>query len=90
MIKFLILLKVCKTRTMFKLDHIGIAVSNLEDVSELFKDVLEVDFFESMNIPEQGSKVAFSTPDQAIELVQATQPKSPYFPILPHPIETPD
>jgi methylmalonyl-CoA/ethylmalonyl-CoA epimerase len=61
-----------------KLDHIAIAVSNLEEEIKRYRDVLGMDFHGRETVTEQKVNVAFfRTGDIFIELMEPTGPDSP-------------
>jgi len=61
-----------------KIDHIGIAVENLEKSVALFKDVFGLELKEIEEVPEQMVKVAmFEIGEVHIELLEPTSPDSP-------------
>ncbi|MDI3534367.1 MAG: methylmalonyl-CoA/ethylmalonyl-CoA epimerase [Thermosediminibacterales bacterium] len=61
-----------------KIDHIGIAVSNLEEALKLYTDVLGLNLADTEIVEEQKVKVAFlPIGDTEIELLEPTDPDSP-------------
>jgi len=61
-----------------KIDHIGIAVSRLEDHLALYHDVLMLEFLGIEEVAEQKVRTAiFRIGEVKIELLEATQPDSP-------------
>ncbi|MCK9218397.1 MAG: methylmalonyl-CoA epimerase [Firmicutes bacterium] len=61
-----------------KLDHIGIAVSNLEESVKFYEDILGLKLQGIEIVDEQKVKVAFlPLGDTEIELLEATSPDSP-------------
>lgn len=61
-----------------KVDHIGIAVSNLEEALKLYTDVLGLNLADTEIVEEQKVKVAFlPIGDTEIELLEPTDPDSP-------------
>ena len=59
-------------------DHIGIAVSELEASNKLFEALLNTKCYKIENIPDQKVLTSFfKTRDQKIELVAATDSSSP-------------
>jgi methylmalonyl-CoA/ethylmalonyl-CoA epimerase len=59
-------------------DHIGIAVSDLEASNKLFEALLNTKCYKTENIPDQKVLTSFfKTRDQKIELVAATDSSSP-------------
>jgi methylmalonyl-CoA epimerase len=62
---------------MKKIDHIGIAVKNLEKSISFYRDVLGLDFIRVEEVPEEKVKIAiFRVGEAYIELVQGTSPDS--------------
>jgi methylmalonyl-CoA/ethylmalonyl-CoA epimerase len=60
-----------------KIDHVGIAVRDLEKQTAFYRDVLGLEFEGFENIPERGLKVGvFKIGDIRIELLQPTTPDS--------------
>lgn len=60
-----------------KVDHIGIAVSNLNEALKLYEEVLGLKLHGSEVVEEQKLKVAFlPLGDTEIELLEATSPDS--------------
>lgn len=63
---------------MKKLEHIGIAVSNLEESNRLFARLLGVSHYKIENVPSEGVRTSFfMVGDLKIELLEATKPDSP-------------
>ncbi len=61
-----------------KVDHIGIAVSNLEESIKFYQDVLGLELHGTEVVEEQKVKVAFlPVGDTEVELLEATAPDSP-------------
>lgn len=61
-----------------KVDHIGIAVSNLEESIKFYEEVLGLKLHGTETVEEQKVKVAFlPVGDTEIELLEATSPDSP-------------
>ena len=61
-----------------KIEHIGIAVKDLEKSNQLFKALLGSDAYKTENVEEEGVKVSFfKTGDSKIELLQALNEASP-------------
>lgn len=61
-----------------KVDHIGIAVSNLEESIKFYEEVLGLKLHGTEVVEEQKVKVAFlPVGDTEVELLEATQPDSP-------------
>jgi len=60
-----------------KLDHIGIAVKNLDEAVRFYRDVLGLELEGVEEVPEESVKVAmFRVGDTHIELLQGTTPES--------------
>ena len=63
---------------MKKIDHIGIAVRDLEASNKLFASLLNTDCYKIEDLPSQKVLTSFfKTDTQKIELVAATDPTSP-------------
>lgn len=61
-----------------KINHIGIAVKNIETASTLYRDVLGMTFEGTEEVTEQKVRVAFfCIGDSRIELLEPTSPDSP-------------
>ena len=61
-----------------KLDHIGIAVNNIDDALEFYRDQLGLEVGGFEEIPEQKVKVAFMRIGESrFELLQSTDPDGP-------------
>jgi methylmalonyl-CoA/ethylmalonyl-CoA epimerase len=61
-----------------KLEHIGIAVANLEKSEKLFKNLLGVDSYKREEVESEGVMTSFFLlGDVKIELLAATKPDSP-------------
>ena len=61
-----------------KLNHIGIAVKNLENSIPFYRDQLGMEFEGSEEVTEQKVRVAFlKVGDSRIELLEPTSPDSP-------------
>ncbi|MFZ5354802.1 MAG: methylmalonyl-CoA epimerase [Bacillota bacterium] len=61
-----------------KVDHIGIAVSNLEESIKFYQEVLGLELHGTEVVEEQKVKVAFlPIGDTEVELLEATAPDSP-------------
>ena len=61
-----------------KVDHIGIAVNNLEEAIRFYQDVLGVALQGTEEVAEQKVKVAFMPcGDSEIELLESTAPDGP-------------
>jgi methylmalonyl-CoA/ethylmalonyl-CoA epimerase len=63
---------------MKKIEHIGIAVSNLEDASLIYEKLFGAPSYKQEEVASEGVKTAFfrSGPNK-IELLEATNPESP-------------
>ena len=63
---------------MNKLEHIGIAVSNLEESNRLFERLLGVAHYKIEEVASEGVRTSFfKVGDLKIELLEATKPDSP-------------
>lgn len=63
---------------MNKLEHIGIAVKNLEESNRLFSRLLGTDPYKTEIVEREGVKTSFfKVGDIKIELLEATHPDSP-------------
>ncbi len=63
---------------MNKIEHIGIAVKDLEAAKQTFKALLGVDFYKEETVASEGvTTVFFKIGGVKIELLQATHPDSP-------------
>jgi len=61
-----------------KINHIGIAVSSLDDHIPFYRDVLQLEFRGTDEVPDQKVKVAmFRVGEVQIELLEPTSPESP-------------
>ena len=61
-----------------RLNHVAIAVPDLESARALYRDTLGADVSEEMSLPEHGVRVVFVTlPNTKIELMQPLDAKSP-------------
>lgn len=61
-----------------KIDHIGIAVRNIEKTSELLSNILGLKVAGEENVEEQKVKVAFlPLGDSELELLESTSPEGP-------------
>ncbi|HOX13724.1 MAG TPA: methylmalonyl-CoA epimerase [Spirochaetia bacterium] len=61
-----------------KLDHIGIAVENLEQSLAFYRDVLGLELHGTETVEEQKVRVAFfPVGDTEIELLESTDPEGP-------------
>jgi methylmalonyl-CoA/ethylmalonyl-CoA epimerase len=58
-------------------NHIGIAVANLEEAKKLFSDVLGLPCVDEKTLPERGVRVAFlSAGNTTVELLEGIGPES--------------
>ncbi|HPE88382.1 MAG TPA: methylmalonyl-CoA epimerase [Spirochaetia bacterium] len=61
-----------------KVDHIGIAVSNLEETLKVYTDLLGMELHGTETVEEQKVKTAFlPVGDSEIELLESTAPDGP-------------
>ena len=59
-----------------KIDHIGVAVKNLEESLHIFKDILGMEYSGEEEVKEQEVKVAFlPVGESEIELLESTSPE---------------
>jgi len=65
-------------KMVVKIDHIAIAVQNLEEALRVYKDVLGLELKGEEEVPEQGVRVAFlPVGDTRLELLEPLSPESP-------------
>ncbi len=63
---------------MLKIEHIGIAVKELEKSVPLFEQLLNTPCYKTEEVATEGVNTAFfATGDSKIELLEATKPDSP-------------
>lgn len=63
---------------MLKIEHLGIAVSNLEESIPLFEQLLNTPCYKTEEVDTEGVKTAFfQTGESKIELLEATNEDSP-------------
>ena len=63
---------------MQKIEHIGIAVKNLEESNELFAKLFNKKHYKTEEVTSEGVKTAFfKVGPNKIELLEATKPDSP-------------
>ncbi len=61
-----------------KIDHIGIAVENLDESSAFYRDVLGLEYLGTEEVPSQKVRVAmFRVGESRVELLEPTSPDSP-------------
>jgi methylmalonyl-CoA/ethylmalonyl-CoA epimerase len=59
------------------LNHIGIAVANLEEAKKVFVETLGIPCVEEKTVPERGVRIAFlSTGNTTVELLEGIGPES--------------
>lgn len=64
--------------SVMKIDHIGVAVENLEEAVPFYRDVLGLAFLGIEEVPSQKVRVAmFAVGESRIELLEPTAPDSP-------------
>ena len=64
-------------------DHIGIAVQDLAQASQFYRDVLQAEVSEPKRMPDQGIAVVFvQMANTRIELIEAISPQSPIEDVL--------
>jgi methylmalonyl-CoA/ethylmalonyl-CoA epimerase len=60
-----------------KLEHIGIAVADLDAALEMYRQALEMEPDEVLDVPDRGMKIAFFTVGETqLELLASTRPGS--------------
>jgi len=65
-------------RRLEAIDHIGVAVPNLEEAKKIFCGALGIPCVEEKTVPERGVKIAFlSTGNTTIELLEGIGENSP-------------
>lgn len=63
---------------MNKIEHIGIAVKNLEESNQLFAKLFGEPHYKTESVESEGVKTSFfKVGSQKIELLEATNPESP-------------
>ena len=63
---------------VLKIDHIGIAVKNMDEALKLYQDVLGLKMVDTEVVEEQKVKVGFlPVGDSEIELLESTSPDGP-------------
>lgn len=63
---------------VLKVDHIGIAVKNMDEALKLYRDVLGLKLIDTEVVAEQKVKVGFiPVGDSEIELLESTAPDGP-------------
>lgn len=63
---------------MLKIEHIGIAVSNLEASNKLFASLLGTEYYKTEEVESEGVTTSFfKVGESKIELLEATNPESP-------------
>lgn len=63
---------------MRKIEHIGIAVKDLEKSNELFRKILGKEYFKTEIVEGEGVETSFfQVGETKVELLQATRPDSP-------------
>ena len=63
---------------MRKIEHVGIAVINLEEASILYEKLLGAPAYKEEEVPSEGVKTAFfMSGTNKIELLEASNPESP-------------
>ena len=64
-------------RRIGALNHIGIAVANLEEAKKVFVDALGLPCVEEKTVPERGVRIAFlSSGNTTVELLEGIGPES--------------
>ncbi len=60
------------------IDHLGIAVENLEEAIPFYRDLLGLEFMGMEEVPEQKVRIAmFRVGESRVELLEPTSPDSP-------------
>ena len=60
-----------------KIEHIGIAVKNIEQANQVYKKILGVAPYKMENVASEGVQTSFfNTGESKIELLEATNPES--------------
>lgn len=60
------------------IDHLGIAVENLDEAVSIYRDVLGLELVNIEEVPSQKVKVAmFKAGESTIELLESTDPEGP-------------
>lgn len=63
---------------MKRLEHLGIAVSNLKEAEQIFTDVLGVAPYKREEVADEGVLTSFfQTGDSKVELLESTSPDGP-------------
>ena len=63
---------------MNKIEHIGIAVRDIENANQIFQDILNSPSYKSESVDSEGVTTSFfKVGPNKIELLQATNPDSP-------------
>ena len=63
---------------MRKIEHIGIAVKNIESASKVYQTLFNTEIYQTEEVESEGVKTAFMRMGQSkIELLEATSPNSP-------------
>lgn len=71
------------------IDHIAIAVDDLEKAKKLFLEMFNVEFGATIEVESQKTFAAFAQLENCkLELIEAASENSPTFPMLPHPVKS--
>lgn len=63
---------------MIRIEHLGIAVSNMDESISLFENLLNTTCYKTEGVESEGVKTAFfQVGESKIELLEATNPDSP-------------
>ncbi len=63
---------------MLKIEHIGIAVSNIEDANNIYKSLLGYSHYKTEIVESEGVNTSFFICGESkLELLEATNPESP-------------
>jgi len=66
------------SKIMKKIDHIGVAVKNLNEAMKIYRESLGLEIEGTEEVKEQGVKVAFiPLGESRIELIESTDPNGP-------------
>ncbi len=66
------------TERLQNIDHIGVAVTDLDEARKIFVDILGLEFIEEKTVPDRGVKIAFlETGNTKVELLEGIGENSP-------------
>ena len=64
--------------TMLKIEHIGIAVKNMQEANELFRKILNTEHYKTEKVESEGVNTSFFlSGENKVELLEATNENSP-------------